>query len=174
MYICIYVDSLLVALILKAGFFRARFFRRGWIVLVLGRFGPPKDVEGFRRMSKDVEGCRRISKDFEGFRRISKGFSKVFSKDFEGFRRISMDFEGFRRISTDFEGCRRISRDFEGFRKVFDGFRRILTSKKLPKAQNLIRNCYSEAFEGFRRLSKALGCEILCFLGIFGDPKINT
>ncbi len=37
----IYVDSLLVALILNVGFFRARFFRRGWIVLVLGRFGPP-------------------------------------------------------------------------------------------------------------------------------------
>ena len=41
MYICIYVDSLLVALIFKVGFFKARFFRRGWIVLVLGRFGPP-------------------------------------------------------------------------------------------------------------------------------------
>ena len=41
MYICIYVDSLLVALIFKVCFFRARFFRRGWIVLVLGRFGPP-------------------------------------------------------------------------------------------------------------------------------------
>ena len=41
MYICVYVDSLLVALILKVGFFRARFFRRGWIVWVLGGFGPP-------------------------------------------------------------------------------------------------------------------------------------
>ena len=41
MYICIYVDSLLVALIFKVWFFRARFFRRGRIVLVVGRFGPP-------------------------------------------------------------------------------------------------------------------------------------
>ena len=40
-YVCIYVDSLLVALIFKVWFFRAGFFRRGWIVWVLGRFGPP-------------------------------------------------------------------------------------------------------------------------------------
>ena len=40
MYICI--DSLLVALIFKDWFFKARFFRRGWIVLVLGCFGPPR------------------------------------------------------------------------------------------------------------------------------------
>ena len=39
--LCIYVDSLVVALILKVGFFRARFFGRGWIVLVSARFGPP-------------------------------------------------------------------------------------------------------------------------------------
>ena len=80
MYICIYVDSLVVALIFKVWFFKARFFRRGWIVLVLGCFGPP-----------------RISKDFERFRRISKDFERVF----EGF---SMDFDGFQRISMDFEG----------------------------------------------------------------------
>ena len=65
MYTCIYVDSVLVALILKVGFFRAWFFRRGWIVLVSGRFGPPKDVEGFQRISQDFDGFRRISKDVD-------------------------------------------------------------------------------------------------------------
>ena len=52
MYICIYVDSLLVALIFKVGFFKARFFRRGWIVLVLGGFGPliwgPREALGLQ------------------------------------------------------------------------------------------------------------------------------
>ncbi len=43
MYICIYVDLLLVALIIEVGFCRARCFRTGWIVLVLGCFG-----RGFR------------------------------------------------------------------------------------------------------------------------------
>ena len=100
MYICIYVDSLLVALIFKVGFFRASFFRRGWIVLVLGRFGPPKDVEGFQRISKDFEAFRKgLPKHFEkGFRRFFEGFSK----DFEGFRRISKNFKDFEGLGLQF------------------------------------------------------------------------
>ena len=38
---CLSVDLLLVVLIFIVRFLRARFFRRGWIVLFLGRFGPP-------------------------------------------------------------------------------------------------------------------------------------
>ena len=63
--------------------------------------------------------------------------------------RSSKDFDGFRWISKDLNGFRK------GFRRFFEGCRWIFTSKKLHNAQNVIRNCYSEAFEGFRRLSKA-------------------
>ena len=77
---CIYVDSLLVALILTVQFFRARFFRRGWIVLVLGRFGPPIGgiLERFQvilDLPKAPESSEFPQKlFFEGLRRLSKAF----------------------------------------------------------------------------------------------------